>query len=125
MDDVVELHNRTTGEALASLVIRRDNFFSRGRGLMFRRSLSPEEVHLFVLDRENISGATIHMFFVFFPISVIWLDAGRRVVDKALARPWRPYYAPSRPACYFVEGHPSLLDRVDVGDELDFAGGTA
>lgn len=123
MDDVTALHNRTTDEILASRVIRCDSFFSRGRGLMFRLSLPPEDVYLFVLDRENITGATIHMLFVFFPISVVWLDAGGRVVDKTLARPWHPYYAPSRPARYFVEGHPSLLDKVNVGDKLDFTEG--
>ena len=77
----------------------------------------------FILPGAGILIFLFIVFFVFFPISVVWLDAERRVVDKVLAHPWRPYYAPSRPARYFVEGHPSLLDKVSVGDELDFAGG--
>jgi uncharacterized membrane protein (UPF0127 family) len=60
------------------------------------------------------------MFFVFFPIAVVWLDRGGRVVDKAVAHPFRPYYAPQRPAMYYVEGDPSLLERVSVDDELEF-----
>ena len=118
------LHNRTSDAVLAQRVVVCDSFFSRGRGLTFRRALSKEEAYLFVLDRESVTGATIHMFFVFFSIAVIWLDGNKRVVDATLARPWRPYYAPSRPARYFVEGHPALLDEVHVGDELDFVGGT-
>jgi uncharacterized membrane protein (UPF0127 family) len=87
---------------------------------MFRRALAEDEVYLFVERRESLAQTAIHMFFVFFPIAVVWLDRDRRVVDKALARPFRPYYAPQRPAQYFVEGHVSLLERVSLGDQLEF-----
>jgi uncharacterized membrane protein (UPF0127 family) len=110
--------NRTTGDVLARRVVLCDNFFSRGRGLMFRRPLAEDEVYLFVLGRESRLDAAIHMFFVSFPIAVVWLDASRWVVHTVLARPWWPYYAPPRPARYFLEGHPVLLDRVKVGDEI-------
>jgi uncharacterized membrane protein (UPF0127 family) len=87
---------------------------------MFRRTLVEDEVYLFVERRESIAQTAIHMFFVFFPIAVVWLDREKRVVDKALAQPFRPYYAPQSPARYFVEGHPSLLDGVHIGDRLEF-----
>jgi uncharacterized membrane protein (UPF0127 family) len=112
--------NRSRGETVARRVVRCDTFWKRGRGLTFRRGLPEDAVYLFVEGRESVAQAAIHMFFVFFPIAVVWLDRDRRVVDKALARPFRPYYAPRRPAMYYVEGHPSLLEKVDTGDELDF-----
>ena len=112
------IRNETTGQVLARRVTRCADFFSRGRGLMFRRPLAEDAAYLFVERRESVSGTTIHMFFVFFPIGVIWLDGERRVVDKALARPFRPYYAPRRPARYFVECHPEVLERVSIGDTL-------
>jgi uncharacterized membrane protein (UPF0127 family) len=87
---------------------------------MFRASLGSDEAYLFIERKESVAQTTIHMFFVFFPIAVIWLDRERRVVDTALARPFRPYYAPCGPAQYFVEAHPSLLDRVSTGDQLGF-----
>ena len=114
------LRNLTTGDLLASRVVRCDTFWKRARGLMFRASLGPDEVYLFVERKESVAQTTIHMFFVFFPIAVIWLDRDGRVVDKVLARPFRPYYAPGGPAQYFVEGRPSLLDRVSAGDRLGF-----
>jgi len=114
------LRNLTTAEVLASRVVRCDTFWKRGRGLMFRASLGPDEVYLFVERKESVAQTTIHMFFVFFPIAVIWLDRDGRVVDKVLARPFRPYYAPCGPAQYFIEGHPSFLDRVSAGDRLGF-----
>jgi uncharacterized membrane protein (UPF0127 family) len=114
------MKNVTTGETVAGRVVRCDTFWKRGRGLMFRRSLPESEVYLFVERRESVAQTSIHMFFVFFPIAVVWLDRERRVVDRVLALPFRPYYAPQSPAQYFVEGHPSLLDRVRIGDQLDF-----
>jgi uncharacterized membrane protein (UPF0127 family) len=115
------IRNLRTGEMIARRVVRCDTFWKRGRGLMFRRALVEEDVYLFVERRESAAQTAIHMFFVFFPIAVVWLDRDRRVVDKALARPFRPYYAPCRPAQYYVEGHPSLLGRVEIGDQLEFA----
>jgi uncharacterized membrane protein (UPF0127 family) len=114
------IRNGTTGETVARRVVRCDSFWKRMRGLMFRRSLEEDQVLLFVESRESVAQTAIHMFFVFFPIAVVWLDGDKRVVDMALARPFRPYYAPRSPAQYYVEGHPGLLERVSVGDSLEF-----
>ena len=87
---------------------------------MFRPPLREDEAYIFDEGRESRSLTTIHMLFVFFPLAVIWLDAGKRVVDRALARPFYPYYAPSAPARYYLECHPHVLERVHVGDQLEF-----
>jgi uncharacterized membrane protein (UPF0127 family) len=110
--------NERTGETLVRNVIRCDTFVKKGRGLMFRGSLDETEAYLFVERRESVSLTSIHMLFVFFDIGVIWLDADWRVVDLKLARSFRPYYAPSRPARYFIECRPAILDRVQLGDLL-------
>lgn len=112
--------NRSTGAQVAGRVVRCDTFWKRGRGLMFRPALGEDEAYLFIETRESVAQTAIHMFFVFFPIAVVWLDRECRIVDKVLARPFRPYYASATPAQYFVEGHPSLLERVSVGDVLEF-----
>jgi len=112
------LTNVSSGQVLARRLRACDTFLKRGLGLMFRRRLRPDEALLFLEDRESVLGASIHMLFVCFPIAVIWLDASRRVVSTCLARPFRPWYAPAKPARYFVEGHPELLDKVSVGDEI-------
>jgi uncharacterized membrane protein (UPF0127 family) len=87
---------------------------------MFRPKLPADEAYVFVESRESIVLASIHMLFVFFPIAVLWLNSDHQVVDTVLARPFRPHYAPSRPARYFVEGSPELLGKVAVGDFLDW-----
>jgi len=110
----------STDEPLAHQVTRCDTFGRRLRGLMFRRRLEPGEAYLFVYPNEGVVAASVHMLFVFFPISLVWLDAERRVVDVRLARPFFPWYAPRQAARYLIEGVPELLDHVQVGDRLEF-----
>jgi hypothetical protein len=90
------------------------------KGLMMRRHLPTDEGLIFVYKRASRMDTSIHMFFVFFPISVIWLDKEQVVVSVKLAKPWRPFYAPSQPAQYFIEASPHLIDEVAIGDKLRF-----
>lgn len=113
------IKNLTSGQVIATEVKWCDTILSKGRGLMFRRAIGEDEALVFTESKESVSLTSIHMFFVFFPIAVLWLDAEKKVVDKVLARPFRPYYAPQRPAQYYVEGHPIILDQVQIGDQLE------
>ncbi len=114
------IRNARSGTVVLGRAIWCASFFCRFRGLMFRRSLPQDEGLLFVFGKESVGATSIHMFFVGFPIAAEWLDAGGTVVDARLARPWRPYYAPARPAKYLIEAGPDLLERVQVGDRLTF-----
>ena len=96
-------------------------FWCKFKGLMFRRNLPEGEGLLFVYSRPSKMDTTIHMFFMRFAIATVWLDANGVVIDKVLAKPWRPAYAPQAPAQYFIEACPSLLDRVMIGDRLEFS----
>ena len=96
------------------------SFMSRLRGLMFRSSIQPGEAILMVEGRDSRAAVTIHMFFVPFAIATVWIDSSGKVVDKVVAQPWRPYYAPRAPARYILETHPEFLERVAIGDELVF-----
>jgi uncharacterized membrane protein (UPF0127 family) len=91
---------------------------------MFRRRLGDDEGLLLVGGRESRLDAAITMAFVFFPIAVVWLDSRGRVVDTQLARPFRLFYAPQAPARDMLEGPPSLLELVQVGDQLRFDEGS-
>lgn len=110
----------TSGEQLLGRVRHCSSYRCRLRGLMFRRRLGEDEGLLLVGRREGRLDAAIHMFFVFFPIAAVWLDAAGYVVDLQLARPFRPYYAPCAPARDVLEGPPALLDRVQAGHRLRF-----
>ena len=114
------LRNAETGVVVLAQLRWCQNYWSRMRGLMFRRHLSDDEGLLFVYGHESIMETSIHMLFMFFSIATVWLDKEGRVVDKVLAKPWRLVYAPHKPAQYFIEARPSLLDRVNIGDRLIF-----
>ena len=106
---------KPNGEIIARPRVLR-HWWERLRGFMFRRKLEPGEALLFVNPRETIADAAIHTLFVGMPLGVVWLDGERRVVDTVVAKPWRPHYAPSQPAKYFLEGSPGLLEQVGIGD---------
>jgi uncharacterized membrane protein (UPF0127 family) len=114
------IRNVTRGLDIASDLTYCTSFLRRGLGLMFRRSLRKDQAFIFVEQTESLAATAITMLFVSFPIAVIWLNRDKRVVDKALACPWRLIYAPSRPARYYIEAHPSTLDKVEIGDKLTF-----
>lgn len=116
----VEARNARGGELVLGRVRLCDSFLCRLRGLTFRRQLSDDEGLLLVGRRESRVDTAIHMLFVFFPITAAWLDAEGRVVDAQVAFPFRPLYVPQAPAKDVLEGPPSLLKRVRVGDRLQF-----
>jgi len=114
------IKNVSTGEVIATRIKWCTTFLTRGLGLMFHPPLREDEAYVFVEPRESRGLTTIVMLFVFFPLAVIWLDGQKRVVDKVLAKPFYPYYAPNQPAQYYIECHPSTLEKVRVGDQLEF-----
>lgn len=114
------IRNAETGDIVLNKAKWCASFWCHFRGLQLVRDLPEDEGLLFVTGRESLSQATIHMFFMFFSIAVVWLDSEGKVVDKKLAKPWRPAYTPSQPAQYYIEARPGLLDRVKIGDVLRF-----
>lgn len=95
-----------------------DTFFSRLRGLMFSRELQPDSGVMMADKVESKANASIHMFFMKYDITVLWLDKNMVVVDKALAKKWHPYYAPKKPAQYILELHESKFPEYAIGDQL-------
>jgi uncharacterized membrane protein (UPF0127 family) len=114
------LRNADTGAVILARVKWCESFWCHFRGLQLVPRLPDDEGVLFVSKREGRTHTTIHMFFMLFSIGVVWLDATGKVVDKSFAKPWRPAYAPGSPAQYFIEANPSLLDKVQIGDQLRF-----
>ncbi len=64
--------------------------------------------------------SSIHMFFVSFDLAVIWINSNMQVVDKVLARSWKPAYFSKQPAKYVLEVHPDRWEEFQVGDRVQF-----
>ncbi len=96
------------------------SFLCRLRGLMFRRALAQERGLLLRGTRLSRLETAIHMLFVFFDLGVIWLDDQGVVVDRCLARRWRPLYLPRCAARDVLEVTPERLEEFHVGDRIHF-----
>ena len=97
-----------------------DTFLTQFRGLMFRSRLSRDEGLVLVGTRDSRLESSIHMFFVSFDLTVLWVSADMKVVDKVLAKSWRPMYFSKQPAKYVVEIHPERWEDFEIGDEVQF-----
>jgi hypothetical protein len=98
-----------------------DSFLCRLRGLMFRSRLEPGDGLLLVQGgRDNRVESSIHMLFVPFDLNVVWINTAMTVVDKVIAKAWRPAYFPASPACYILEIHPERWEDYQIGDKVEF-----
>jgi uncharacterized membrane protein (UPF0127 family) len=113
---------RITGrkrEMLCSRVVFRRSFLSQGTGLTFHRRMN-DEAHVFVFRKPRKVALT--MFFVFFPIDVIFLDEKKRIVEiKENFRPFTEYY-PKKKALFVVElpAGTIKMNGLREGNSLDF-----
>lgn len=96
------------------------SFVSRLRGFTFRSSLGLEEGLVLVEPRDSRIDTFIHMFFVWTDLSVAWVNGEGEVVDAVLAKSWRPFYGPSKPARYVIEYHPARHGDLRLGDRIAF-----
>jgi len=119
MDAWVEVWRQSRGPERLLRARWCSSYACRLKGLMFRRRLADDEGLLLVDSGESRMSATIHMWFVFMTLGVAWLDKDQRVVDLQLARPWH-IYAPHAAARYILEGPPSMIEELAIGDELSF-----
>ena len=97
-----------------------NDMFSKTRGLMFSRKLKKGQALLLVADEENKMETTIHMFFVFFPIDVLWINEKKEIVDKKTVFPFHPLVSPKNPAKYVLELNKRTTTDISIGDSLDF-----
>ena len=95
-----------------------DTFLSKLIGLMFSRKLKLDHGVILVDNNETRVNTSIHMMFMNYDITVLWLDKQMAIVDKVLARKWAPIYISKKPAQYVMELHHSKFSEYSIGDKL-------
>jgi uncharacterized membrane protein (UPF0127 family) len=116
--------NRSKGIVVSESAKLASSFFSRFRGLMFSRKKDT----VLVSPEEDIASSSIHMFFMGFPIDVIWLNSDRVVIDlKKSVLPFNPVnrktwriYKPRKAARYVIELGLGNSGGTEIGDVLEF-----
>jgi uncharacterized membrane protein (UPF0127 family) len=95
-----------------------DDFLSRLVGLMFKKELDANQGAFFINQQENRLDASIHMLFMNFDISVFWINSNNIIIDKIIAKKWRPIYIPRYNAKMILETHIDNYNKFDIGDRL-------
>ena len=112
------IRNTRTDEVVLARAKVCAGFLSRLIGLQFRRGLAEDEGAIFVRRAEGRLSASVHTIGLRFEIGIVWLNSEMIVVDMKLATPGQLAHVPKVPARVFLEGHPSILERVQIGDRL-------
>ncbi len=119
----MKLINKTNKKIICKKVVFAKSAFAKFRGLMFRRQKDFDYALVFDFGRASKRTASIHMFFVFFPIDVIYLRDGKVVDIYKNVMPFTPYLEPKERADVLVElpdgavakSGTKLRDFVDLG----------
>jgi uncharacterized membrane protein (UPF0127 family) len=95
------------------------NILSQMIGLMFRKNIPFDYAMIFVLKKP--SSVDVHMFFVFFPISVIFLDEKKKISGLAVLNPWIGYKA-MKNIKYVIEMNEDAIkkNKLAIGERMDF-----
>ena len=105
------LRRRDTGAVVCEKCELAESFWTKFRGLMGRASLPGDEGMLFR------PAGSIHMFFMRFPIDVVFCDGDLRVVKVVRdLKPWRT--AAARGAKVTIELAVGAASGLEPGDEL-------
>ncbi len=96
-------------------------FVERFRGLMFAPSLPANYGILLDEQSDSTLNTSIHMLFMNFDITAVWIDSNRQVVDVKVAKKWALAYFPKSPARYILETSTDRFDDYSIGDQLSFS----
>ena len=95
-----------------------ESVISRLKGLMFSKQILLDQGVILVENKESRINTSIHMMFMNFNLTVLWLDKELIIVDKVLAKRWVPIYMPKFRAKYVVELHSNQFSNFSIGDQL-------
>ena len=117
---IIKISNLTQPTSRPILARYCQSFFCQLRGLMFTRHLTDNHGLLLVQKGDSRINASIHMMFMWMDIAVIWINSQYTVVDKVLARRWKPAYLPREAAKYVLETNENHLAEFTIGDRVRF-----
>jgi len=110
---MTKIINKTKGIIISDDCIICESILSKARGMMgLKKPLS------LVFKFKKMAIVSLHMYFVKFPIDVMFIDFDNKVVE--VKRDFRPgeTYTPKNKAAYVVELSVGSLDGTEEGDEI-------
>lgn len=113
------IKNKTKNKVICTKTKILKTIIGKAIGLMFHRKIK-DIAYVFVFDIPR--KVDLHMFFVFFPIDLIFLDGNKKVIEiKENFKPFTLYYS-KQEAHYVVElPNKKIKDaKIELGDLVDF-----
>ncbi len=113
------IKNLSSKKILVSKKTSSDSLLFKFKGLMFSPGLKDQGL-IFIFNEEK--KVQLHMFFVFFPIDVIFLDSNKKVVEvKKKLMPFT-IYNPKEKAKYILELPIGTVEKskTKIGDLIEF-----
>lgn len=112
----MKIQNKTKKTTLSSDATLCPSLFQKARGLMFR---SQQDL-IFIEQKEKY--IPLHMFFVFYPIDVIYCNSEKKVIElKEKFLPWT-FYSPQKRAMFVLELKAGTISKTEtaINDYLAF-----
>lgn len=113
------IKNISNDNILVNNSITCNNILSKAKGLMFSKKLQDKAL-IFKFNKEKT--ISLHMFFVFYPIDVIFLNEYKEVVDfKQNFRPFTFYSSKSK-AKFALEMPSGTISKakINIYDKIEF-----
>ena len=111
---IYTIKNRETHVVISRNAQLVDSFSGRFMGLMFRPDIHEDEALIFY------NAPSIHMFFMRFPIDVLFLDSNKRIIRICdMLRPWKAVYCPPAHITIELPAQRAAEKSLKVGDNLE------
>jgi len=113
------IRNKTRNSALTINEKNLISVFSKAKGLMFSKKIT-DIGYIFEFPHSRIID--LHMFFVFFPIDILFLDDNKKVVEiKENLKPFSIYVSKKK-ASYVIELPNNIIKetKTKLGDLISF-----
>jgi len=114
----MKIINKTKNKILSSNAKQLFSSISKLKGLMFTKKFP----HALIFDFGKEKIINVHMFFVFYPIDVLWLNKKKRIVHlKENLKPFT-FTIFSKPAKYIIELKKGTIKKTNtsIGDIVSF-----
>jgi uncharacterized membrane protein (UPF0127 family) len=113
------IKNITNNKILCTKSKKLTSIISKAFGLMFQKKIIDIGYIFYFKTPKNID---LHMFFVFFPIDVLFLDEDKQVIEiKENFKPFTLYFS-KKIVSYVVELPHGIIDKskTKINDTLEF-----
>ncbi|MBU4245450.1 DUF192 domain-containing protein [archaeon] len=116
----VLLLNMTKNHLISNKVVFANTTYQKFRGLMFKNKKEVDYALVFDFNKALKDSAAIHMFFVFFPIDVVYLRDSKVVDIHRAVKPFTAYLAPKKHADTLIELPQGTIWKsgISIGDEI-------